>query len=261
MTRRPPAIPSTVDGLAVDDYPPIEPGLPPVLVVHGAMDRAGGFRRLVRHLPRCRVVTFDRRGYSRSIGEPCATLDDAVRDLAAVRAVLGDSPVLVFGHSQGGLIALRAAADGVLGDADALAVYEPPMPWHDWYLAELGDRLLLRPPDEVAERFLRGVLGDAVWERLPPSIRAARCGDGAALLADLRASRARGAEPRWNDIHLSVTALRGECSVPHNRRTVDELVARLGAVAAVEVPAADHGAHISQPAALARCLLDAQPPS
>ena len=47
------------------------PGAPPVVLVHGAMDRSAGMLRLSRRLDEThRVLRYDRRGYGRSKPHP-----------------------------------------------------------------------------------------------------------------------------------------------------------------------------------------------
>ena len=88
--------------------------LPPLIVVHGSMDRSAGLLRLSRRLDtRFRVVRYDRRGYgrSRSVGPPW-TVAANVADLDAVVAATSgtfDAPVALFGHSFGGNVALQLA--------------------------------------------------------------------------------------------------------------------------------------------------------
>jgi len=60
------------------------------------------------------VVTYDQRGVSRSSAPPVDpssyTFDQYVEDLEAVRKASGTEKVYLFGHSWGGLVAMRYAA-------------------------------------------------------------------------------------------------------------------------------------------------------
>jgi pimeloyl-ACP methyl ester carboxylesterase len=76
------------------------------------------------------VVTYDRRGYSRShVSDPAAPAglplhaDDARRLVAD----LGSGPVAVFGTSFGALIALELAATAPAAVGGPLVVHEPPL--------------------------------------------------------------------------------------------------------------------------------------
>lgn len=101
-----------------------------VVLVHGAMDRAASFGRVMRRLEEFDVVAYDRRGYGSSL-HPDATdrpsgaaglhpdagaLRAHARDLAGVLEWAGrECPGIeqvVVGHSLGGLIALIASGSG-----------------------------------------------------------------------------------------------------------------------------------------------------
>ena len=118
VVRRPAPEAITIAGLAADHYPPAgEPDGPPLVIVHGAMDRAAGFRRTARHLPYRDIVAYDRRGYAGSrdvppVREFATQVDDLVAVLTELIAANGDRR-LVVGHSAGGLIE-RADAAGLV---------------------------------------------------------------------------------------------------------------------------------------------------
>jgi pimeloyl-ACP methyl ester carboxylesterase len=159
---------------------------PLIALVHGTMDRSAGMLRLSRSLDQAfRVLRYDRRGYGRSVSHPGPFgADQQVSDLVAL---LGGRRALVFGHSYGGNVALATAArhpELVV----AVAVYETPLSWFDWWpgttagaaaVATQGD------PADAAERFVRRLVSDARWEKLPPSTRAARRSEGRAMVGEL----------------------------------------------------------------------------
>ena len=75
------------------------------------------------------VVTYDRRGYSRSrLDDPSeeTTISRHSDDLRLLIAALGTGPTAVFGASFGALIALDLAACAP-GSAAAVIVHEPPL--------------------------------------------------------------------------------------------------------------------------------------
>ena len=115
VVRRPAPEAITIAGLAADHFRPAgEPDGPPLVIVHGAMDRAAGFRRTARHLPYRDIVAYDRRGYAGSrdvppVREFATQVDDLVAVLTELIAANGERR-LVVGHSAGGLIALHALA-------------------------------------------------------------------------------------------------------------------------------------------------------
>ena len=100
-----------------------------VVAVHGGLDRGSSFTRMSRRLDDFDVVAYDRRGYQRSRALGPGTLDDHVADLTRVIDWAAPSgPVVVFGHSYGGLVAMTLAArdPGAMGVAVA---FESPLPW------------------------------------------------------------------------------------------------------------------------------------
>ena len=159
---------------------------PLIALVHGTMDRSAGLLRLSRCLDHAfRVLRYDRRGYGRSVSHPGPfDIDHQVDDLVGL---LGGRRALVFGHSYGGNIALATAArhpELVV----AVAVYETPLSWLDWWPGTTAgaDAIATRgDPADAAERFVRRLISDARWEKLPPSTRAARRSEGPAMVGEL----------------------------------------------------------------------------
>lgn len=84
-----------------------------VVYCHGNTGHIGNHVEWIKWLPAhgFQVLTFDYRGYGRSVGETTrrGTIDDAI---AAVDFALARDPrgVVVFGHSLGGAIGIQAAA-------------------------------------------------------------------------------------------------------------------------------------------------------
>lgn len=242
-----------VGGIAVDRYDPTaEQDGPPLVMVHGAMDRAAGFRRTIKHLPNRRVLAYDRRGYGRRQGvAPAAEFADHLADLATVLELL-DEPAVVVGHSFGGLIALWSLATPPLSHRLLGAVvWEAPMSWAPWYSSR-GSGLDAYEPGEAAERFMRGVLGEALWERLPETMRAARRAEGPALLADLRDTRSPELAVPFERITEPVLVGHGGRSGPAHQRSAREMAAALPNGRLAVIADGDHGVHLSRPAAFAR---------
>lgn len=220
-------------------------GLPAVYLVHGSLDRATSFARVVRRLPDLRVITYDRRGYAGSRSLSVGVLADHVADLVEL---VGTGPAVVVGHSFGADVAMGAAL-AAPGAVTGLGAYEPPMPWLDWWprRARSGDE----DPARFAEGFFRRMVGDAAWERLTDHAREERWADGPALMAELTSLRSH--EPPFDVGLLRVPTVlgRGEQSVWHHRRGVEELHRAIPGSELVDVPGAGHGAHLSHPGAFA----------
>jgi len=213
---------------------------PVVVLLHGTMDRSAGLLRLSRRLDEVnRVVRYDRRGYGRSSPHdgPFA-MADQVGDLLDL---IGGRRAVLFGHSYGGDVALAAAAhhpDVVAG----VVVYEPPLSWLDWWPSSTaGSRALAGDGDaaDAAERFMRSLIGDERWQRLPPGTRAARRREGRAMVGELADLR-RQAPWRGPDVGVPVVAMVGERGAAHHRAGVGHLVGVIPASTSIVVAGAKH---------------------
>ena len=231
---------------------------PLVALVHGSMDRSGGMLRLRRLLqPRHRVLRYDRRGYARSLpAGPPASFDQQVDDLAEL---LGPRPAVLVGHSFGGLVCL-ALAERRPERVEAVVSYEAPKMWEPWWPgsvplmtgADAGGDGLDGQGEEAAEWFLRRMIGDEMWDRLPSAMRAERRAEGPTLVAEMRSVRPP-APPPFDPAGVTapVVVARGEHARPHHRRASDELAADLPRAELHTVAGATHGAHLTHPAELA----------
>jgi pimeloyl-ACP methyl ester carboxylesterase len=232
-----------------------DPDGPVVVLVHGSLDRAGSFARVIRRLDDVHTVAYDRRGYhrSRDVVPVHETLDGHVGDLLAV---IDGRPAVVVGHSYGGDIALGAALrPGGPGPILAVAAFEPPMPWlGSWATRSNGARPPRQDDDPglAAERFFRRMVGDSAWDRLPESTKEARRADGPALAAELAAIRV--SQPPFDVTKLAVPVVfgRGTESLPHHRDSADWLVAHVAGAELIDIDGAAHGAHLTHPDAFAQ---------
>jgi pimeloyl-ACP methyl ester carboxylesterase len=246
--------------------PAVREGSAMVVLVHGSLDRAASFARVVRRLDDLHTVTYDRRGYHRSRRAlPLnTTLDGHIDDLLAV---IAGRPAVVVGHSYGGDVALGAA----LRRPDEPAIrgvvaYEPPMPWLGPWSRRPPDPAAASPgrrtadpedPAAAAERFFRRMVGDAAWERLSEAAKDERRADGPALEAELAAIRLPRAPFDVTALAVPSTFGRGERSASRHRDTVAWLVAHTPGGQLVEIPGASHGAHLTHPDAFAAMVRSA----
>lgn len=229
------------------------PDAPPVVLVHGTMDRATSLAKVARRLPDLRVARPDRRGYGDSRlgadGEPLPPADTVDAQVDDLMAVVGEVPSVVVGHSMGGTVALAAAArhpELVL----AVGAYESPRPWVDWWpTTSPGARVVDDAEVDTAtaaERFMRRMIGDAQWERLPASSRATRRAEGPALVADMVAIR-HGAAYADDDLRCPVVAGAGSLSTDHHARAAEEIAASVADGELFVIEGARHGAHLTHP--------------
>jgi pimeloyl-ACP methyl ester carboxylesterase len=257
-------------GLHVLERPAAGPGAPTAILVHGSLDRAESFRRVMRRLPDVGIVAYDRRGYQASRPAGVVGVGGHIVDLLDVVAeVRQRAPGVVagIGHSLGGDIVIGAALSEPRA-FDSVGAFEPPMPWLGFRRTDPGrDRPrdwspLAEDPGEEAERFFSRMVSPTAWHRLSDEGRAQRRADGPALLADLTSMR--GEQP-FDVMALTVPALfgMGGLGQPHHRRAVSWLGANVPGALAYEIAGSQHGAHLSHPdhfAAFVRLVLERAAP-
>jgi pimeloyl-ACP methyl ester carboxylesterase len=231
------------------------PGAPTVVLVHGSLDRAESFRRVMRRLPELDIVVYDRRGYQGSRDAGVVGLAGHIADLVdivtEVRAQ-GATTVAAVGHSVGGDVVIGAAlAEPRL--CDAVGAFEPPMPWLGFRRSRPGEERprdwtpMAEDPAEEVERFFSRMVSPSAWQRLSEEGRADRRADGPALVADLLGLRG---DPPFDVMDLAVPALFGRggpASEPHHRDGVAWLGSHVPGAGRYEIEGAQHGAHLSHP--------------
>jgi pimeloyl-ACP methyl ester carboxylesterase len=227
---------------------------PLVALVHGSLDRSAGLLKLSRRLDdRFRVLRYDRRGYGRSTPHDGPFgIDGQVADLVAV---LDGRPAVVFGHSYGGNVAL-AVADRHPSLVRAVGVYEAPLPWLDWWpTTTAGGQAAAGADDpaEAAERFMRRMVGDEKWARLPARTRAARRTEGVTMVGEL-ADLQRAAPWDPARIRAPAVALRGSAGNAHHLRSTAHLGAVLADCPVVTIEGARHFGPSTHPDAVATAV-------
>lgn len=127
---------------------------PPVIVATGAFNEHHTGTPLAAELAADHtVVTYDRRARGESGDTAPYAVEREVEDLAALIAEVGGSAA-VFGFSSGGVLALKAAADGAA--ITRLVLYEAPFRFDPAQRAPAG------LPDRLAALVAEGRRGDAV---------------------------------------------------------------------------------------------------
>jgi pimeloyl-ACP methyl ester carboxylesterase len=182
---------------------------------------------------------------------------------AAVAGIVRPSaPVVVLGHSLGGVVALALASGRFAVPVQAVIGLGIKVSWTDEEL-DRARAAARRPPawfasrDEAASRYLRVSGLDGLLPTGDPAVDAGLCEqDGRWRLAMDPGAFAVGAPDMAQLIARSqapVTLARGE----HDPMNTDEQLARLGA-ATVTLPGLGHNAHVESPE-LSAALLGASP--
>lgn len=229
---------------------------PLIALVHGSLDRSAGLLKLSRRLDdRFRVLRYDRRGYGRST--PHGGPFDIEAQVADLVAVLDGRPAVVFGHSYGGNVAL-GLADRHPTLVEAVGVFETPLSWLDWWPTDSAGGSAARAggdPAEAAEGFMRRMVGDDKWLRLPARTREARRAEGVTMVAELADLHRRAP---WDAARITVpaVAMRGSAGHEHHRRSTDHLGAVLEDCPVVTIEGARHFGPSTHPDAVAAVLTD-----
>lgn len=243
---------------AIDSVRVVEPAETPrstVIFVHGSMDRQTVFSPVIDRLPDIRCVAYDRRGYGSSIGVPGPySVAVNVDDLESVIASLGTTsepsipPVVLVGHSFGGVITLALAARRP-ELVRAVAVYESPMSWEPWWSSSSGGAVAARTrhdPERAAEEFLVRFIGRRRWDSLSETTKTRRRAEGVALTEELSDLR-RGAAYRFDDIRCPIVSSVGSLAAPHIRRGAEMLAKATTGPELVVLDGARHGAPHERP--------------
>jgi pimeloyl-ACP methyl ester carboxylesterase len=180
-------------------------------LVPGMDDGRSWGKVAARLAPRFRVVRLHRRQYRLDIvtGSPC-TIDQEVDDVLAVAKVIGE-PMLVVGHSSGGVVALEAMVASPSTFPGAV-IYEPPVvigpPLGGEALQRARAAMAAGKAGKAITIFMRDIVG------IPPLV---------ARLAGMFVA----IQPRWRKF------------VPRQLddvEAIDQLGVRLDAYARIEVP-------------------------
>jgi pimeloyl-ACP methyl ester carboxylesterase len=172
----------------------------PILLVPPAGATASTWGSATEELARIgRVITYDRRGYARSGGEPARSVSTHTADAAAILESLRTPPAVVVGTSAGAAIAIDLA----VRRPDLLqVVIAHEFPWRMSRhlptlaqvvaLAKIGSFALRGRHSDAAEELLRFAYtyrdGGTAWDAFPEEWRRAGRENARAALVDFRNS-------------------------------------------------------------------------
>ncbi len=226
----------------------------PLLLVHGsAADHTTWSIQLTTLQRDARMVTWDRRGHDRSPlpeGTTFFTVEQHADDAAALIARELGGPVVACGSSFGGVVVLELARrrPELLHGA---VLIEPPLRPTDEergipaeFLAAYDRIEREQGGPAAAEHFLRWVLGNAVFERMPQRYQERSKSFFRQVRQDSLALGAyRVRYPELRDLRVPMLLLGGERSAPYFRPTLEALHASLGSATLELVPGAGHMLH------------------
>lgn len=237
------------DGLYVDDR--AGSAAMPVVLVHGAPDRSKNFAAVAELLSDLPLVTYDRRGYGKSLDAvpPAKGFADHAQDLITI---LDSRRAVVVGQSVGCNVAMTAAAKAPSLFA-ALGMWEPPTAWCDWWpvpdLKESTCNFVAATNTELlAESFNRNILGEARWESLSDRTKDMLRREGAAFHTDMTSQLTAPFD--FADITCPVIIGAGTATVSGHLEGARRL-ARILNAGLFEVEDATHFAPLTSPAAWA----------
>lgn len=249
---------------------PSESALPVLLLIHGsATDSSTWSIQLASPLrEHFALWAYDRRGIGASpAAEPDVhlTIEQHAADAAELARQAGGK-VWMAGSSFGAVVTLEVMRSypEVLHGA---ALIEPPLaPGDDHappgraFLAELDAIAAQSGGEAAAERFLRTVLGDAAFERIPRAFRARSLSHWPQIRADSVALSSYA--PRYAELGASgagrvpALLLGGERSAPYFRPTLEALARALPAARLETVKGAGHMLHAEAPRRFTELMLE-----
>ena len=240
---------------------------PTILIVHPGGGDASSWGLVAHRLADAyRTVRIQRRIYAP--GAPLPPDHSMAVEAADILAILDllDRPVLLVGHSSGGVAALEAALLAPSSSLAGIVVYEPPMPTRKPIWGEAGRQaraaLDAGDPAEAMRIHLRDVVGmpapqvDALFAN--PAARAMFAAVAAPQITDGEALDRLGVGiERFTKLEVPVTILEGDDSPTHLRERAADLASALPNARLVTLHGQGHAAHLTGPGALEAAVRDA----
>lgn len=234
-------------------------GVSPVLLLHCSAGSGRQWDRLAALLDgRFRAIAPDLIGYGKSPAwsgsRPLTLADEAARAASSLPA--DGAPIHVVGHSYGGAVALRLAADQPRR-VRSLTLIEP-VAFHTLREGDTCDRALLWSVQAVASDVAAGALsgdyyrsmgrfvdywnGKGAWMQAGPDARRKLSRHVPKLVLDFYASvnEEMLLDAYRERCSFPVTVVRGECSPRPTRRIAELLNERITRSRLVTVPGAGH---------------------
>ena len=227
----------------------------PILLIHPSGATASTWGSATVELARLgRVITYDRRGYARSRGEPVRSMSIHTADAAALLEHLRTPPAVVVGTSAGAAIAVDLA---VRRPDLVRVVIAHEFPWRFTRhlptgsqiaaLARIGSLALRGRHGDAAEMLLRTTYtypdGGSAWDAFPEEWRRVARENARPALADFRNSI--GVYPSASDlatVEVPVVCSYGARSPNSMKSLVRLLAAAIPAARTQQIKGAGHAA-------------------
>jgi pimeloyl-ACP methyl ester carboxylesterase len=237
---------------------------PAVLFIAGATGDAGHFEQAADVLAlEHTVITYDRRGNSRSRPTGPSALDQQADDAAALLRHIGAAAAIVFGTSGGAIIALKLAIRAPEVARDVI-VHEPPFLQVLPDGAELGRAFQTQVEHALATRGARGAMelfirenaGSDVFDRLDPTLRERMIANGPSFFDHELAMFMSWvpSETELAGLRVPVRTLAGQENRGHYYHRAAEWLAKALGIDLVEIPGA-HAPYLAHPGEFAAALL------
>jgi len=225
----------------------------PIVVVHPGLDDGRTWAKPARLLAvEFRVVRLHRRRYRLDL--PAGSIRDEAADVVALAEALGE-PVLLVGHSSGGVVALEALVAAPEAFAGAV-LYEPPvhLKEHEW-AAPIQEARASRPGRALTV-FLREIVQVPAWVAVLAGAWVAVSARYRALvprqIADAEAIDRLGVRlDSYSAITCPTVLLTGTKTPAHLGERVDALGRTIPGATVVELDGVGHDAQVRRPAIVA----------
>jgi pimeloyl-ACP methyl ester carboxylesterase len=240
----------------------------PVLLIPGTGFGAGSWGEFGDLLAvRCRVIAYDRRGFTPAAPAPAADMRRNAADASSILERAGAMPADIVGWSAGGLVALALAVEHpgacrslllIEPSAHGLRAITPSAVWMTVRAQAAKLRGGQRAATDLSYRWTfayRG-LGGSAWDGLPAEWREGVLGHATAVAAEqpheVTLSYPSSAQLRGLD--LPTTIVTGQRSQRYFHRIARHLERLLPRVRMHSVRGASHAVHLDAPGEVAALL-------
>ncbi len=242
----------------------------PILLIHPAGATASTWGAVTEQLARIgRVITYDRRGYARSGGDPVHSVYTHTTDAATILEHLRTPPAVIVGTSAGATI----AHDLAVRRPDLVrVVIAHESPWRALRqlpdisqivpLARIGSLTLVGRYVAAAETLLRFAYsyrdGGTAWDVFPEAWRQAGRENARSALEDFRIAIGNYPSPRdFKTVKVPVVCTYGERSPRRMFRYAQSLAAAIPGARVQRIEGAGHAAPFDATANFVRLVAEA----